>query len=172
MSLVNDALKRAKQTQDQNPPPVPLLAFRPVEPANEGPPTSPLLVVGAVVGLLVVLVVGGLLVWLMMNRQPADLQAEARTVPEPAPVVTAPAEPVVTTTPDVTTNVLPVVVETPKPEFKLQGIFFNPRNPSAVINDRTVYAGDKVSGLRVARITPRAVTLTSENQTNVLSLSE
>ena len=71
------------------------------------------------------------------------------------------------------TNALPEVVETPQPpELKLQGIFFNPRSPSAVVNGRTVYVGDRVSGVRVAAITPKAVTLSSETFTNVLSLSE
>ena len=168
MSLVNDALKRAKQAQQDNPPATPPLQFRPVEPANEGHPDSPLLIVGAVLGLTVVVLLGGLFVWAVVSRQRADIQAEAKTV-QPVPAVTVPVEPVVI--PEVTTNSQPEVVEPPKPEFKLQGIFFNPRSPSAVVNGRTVYVGDRVSGFNVIAITPKAVTLTSATETNVLSLS-
>ena len=163
MSLVNDALKRAKQAQQENPPPVPPLQFRPVEPANEAQPGSPVLIVGAVLGLMVLIGLGGLLVWAVAGKQGAALQVEARTVVQPAPVV-APAKTV--------TNVEPVVVEPPQPELKLQGIFFNPRSPSAVVNGRTLYVGDRVGGLSVTAITPKAVTLTSKTLTNVLSLSE
>jgi len=170
MSLVNDALKRAKQTQQENPPPVPPLEFRPVEPANEGQSGSPLLVIGAVVGLMVVIGLGGLLVW-AVSKQGADMHAEARTIAEPVPVAVTSAAPAVVPQ-EAVTNSQPEVVEPPKPELKLQGIFFNPRRPSAVINGRTVYVGDRVSGARVTAITPKAVTLTSETFTNVLSLSE
>ena len=166
MSLVNDALKRAKQAQQENPPPTPELAFRPVEPANEGQPGSPWLFIGAFVGLVIIVVVGGLLVWAVTSKQGPDMQAEARTVAEPVPAV-VPAQPVA----PVVTNVQPEVVEPPKPELRLQGIFFNPTRPSAVVNDRTVYVGDRISSLHVRAITPKAVILASGTETNVLSLS-
>ena len=168
MSLVNDALKRAKQAQKENPPPNPELAFRPVEPANEGQTGSPLLFIGAFVGLVAVVVVGGLLIWSLTSKQGPDLHAEARPVAEPVPVV-VPPQPVVT--PPVVTNSQPEVVEPPKPELKLQGIFFNPTRPSAVVNERTVYVGDRVSGMHVRAITPKEVVLASSTETNVLSLS-
>jgi hypothetical protein len=170
MSLVNDALKRAKQTQQENPPPVPPLEFRPVEPANEGQSGSPLLVVGAVLGLIVVVTVGGLLIWAVGRQPEASLHAAARSVVEPVPAA-VPSTPEALPEP-VNTNSHPEVVEPPKPELKLQAILFNPRNPSALVNGRTVYVGDRVSGARVTAITPKAVTLTSETFTNVLSLSE
>ena len=168
MSLVNDALKRAKQAQKEHPPPTPELAFRPVEPANEGQPGSPLLFIGAFLGLVIVVGVGGLLIWSVTSKPGPDLHAEARPVADPVPAVVSP-EP--TVTPPVATNSQPEVVEPPKPEFKLQGIFFNPTRPSAVVNERTVYVGDRVSGMHVRAITPKAVILTSATTTNVLSLS-
>ena len=167
MSMINDALKRAKQAQQEKPPPNPELAFRPVEPANEGQSGSPLLFFGAFVGLVIVITVGGLLIWAVTSKQGADLTAEARTASQPAPAVVA-AEPVVT---PATTNSQAGVAEPPKPEFKLHGIFFNPTRPAAVVNGRTVYVGDRVSGLNVKAITPTAVILTSATETNVLSLS-
>ena len=166
MSVVNDALKRARQAQQENPPPNPELAFRPVEPANEGQAGSPLLFFGAFVGLVVVIAVGGLMIWAVTSKR-APVQAEARAVAEPVPAV-VPVKPVATPVP---TNAQPEVIEPPKPEFKLQGIFFNPNRPSAVVNDRTIYVGYRVSGWHVKAITPKAVTLASGTETNVLSLS-
>lgn len=182
MSLVNDALKRAKQAQQENPPKPPPLEFRPVEPAQEGRSGSPLLLVGAVLGLTVAVLLGGLLIWVAANSQSARLQAEAKTLnaPESAPTNAASADPATNnqaglgnTPEEAMTNTQPVAVEAPPPppEFKLQGIFYNPRSPSAVVNGRTVYVGDRVTGYRVILITPEAVTLSSGTLTNVLSLS-
>lgn len=180
MSLVNDALKRAKQAQQHQPPSTPPLEFRPVEPTQEGKAGSPLLLVGGVLGLTAAVLLGGLLVWVMANSQSARLQAEAKTVKETALTNSAPANLATNgqaglgnSPEEAMTNTQPVAaVVPPKPEFKLQGIFFNPRSPSAVVNGRTVYVGDRVTGFRVATITPEAVTLTSATQTNVLSLSQ
>jgi len=178
MSLVNDALKRAKQAQQENPPATPPLELRPVEPAQEGRPGSPLLIVGGVLGLTVAVLLGGLLVWVIANSQAARLQAEAKTVAATVPTDAPPADLATNgqaglgdSPEEAMTNTQPVVVTPPMPEFKLQGIFYNPRSPSAVVNGKTVYVGDRVTGFRVFTITPDAVTLTSGTQTNVLSLS-
>lgn len=185
MSLINDALKRAKQAQQENPPPTPPLQFRPVEPAQEGHPRPPLFIVGAVLGLIVIVGLGGLLLWAVTQKQEASLQVEARSLGEVAPAesrTTPPANaadagrttPPVSSPEEAQTNSLPATaVEPPQvPELKLQGIFFNPRRPSAVVGGRTVYVGDKVSGFRVLAITPLSVTLGNSEKTNVLSLSE
>jgi len=178
MSLINDALKRAKKAQQENPPPTPPLQFRPVEPAQEGHPRSPLIIIGAVLGLTVVVALGGLLVWVAAQQRDAGLQVEAKTVtapedPLPAPLRVDSAPTLANSPEEDMTNALPSVVEPAQPpEPKLQGIFFNPRNPSAVVNGKTVYVGDKVNGLRVFVITPQAVTLGNDTTTNVLSLSD
>jgi hypothetical protein len=179
MSLINDALKRAKKTQKENPTPTPPLQFRPVEPAQEGRPRAPLLIITAALAALALVAMGGLLIWVFAQQREANLQAQARTVEEAAPV--APLNKPTTTTnlasipsTEGQTNGLPAgeTVEPPKPELKLQGIFFNPKNPSAVVNGRTVYVGDRVSGFGVLAVTPHSVTLGNATQTNVLSLSE
>jgi hypothetical protein len=188
MSLINDALKRAKQAQKENPPPTPALQFRPVEPGQEARPRSPMLIVGVILGLIVMVGLGGLLLWAVAQNRDAGLQAEARTLtegesakpgalmdPPPAPLRVEPTPAPVTTPEEAMTNtqLAVAVVEAPKvPELKLQGIFFNPRSPSAVVNGKTVYVGDKVSGFRVLAITPEAVKLANATATNVLSLSE
>jgi len=176
MSLINDALKRAKKAQQENPPPTPPLQFRPVEPTQEGHPRSPVVIVGAVVGLTLMVAMGGLLIWAIALQRETALQVEAKTVPEIAPAMPEDPPPAPATSPEeALTNALPAVSvgETPQPpELKLQGIFFNPRRPSAVVNGRTVYVGDKVSGFRILAITSQTVTMATTTTTNVLSLSE
>lgn len=202
MSLINEALKRAKQTQTETPPPP--LQFRGAENKRERR-VLPILVAAA----LALIFAGGLALLLvfLFKRQESRLSAGARTAPPlPAMAQQTPAiSSVVATelppptpgkTNDVTerpptpsdgrgpiptfpgeykTNSLPVSVqvEPVKPTLiKLQGILFNPAQPSAVVNGRTVYVGNVVGGSRVTRITQETVTLVSETATNVLSLSE
>ncbi len=197
MSLINDALKRAKQSQQENPPATPPLEFRPVEPAQQGQNRSALLYVGLTCIAVAILGLSGLLVQMIAQSKSNTLQVAARTIeppstpleataPTPAPEripAPLPASPAVTA-PDSgpkappaaanpTTAPEPVaVVEVSKPAPpKLQGIFFNPQNPSAVVDGRSVYLGDRVSSYRVIGISPVAVTLVSATETNVLSLS-
>jgi hypothetical protein len=54
--------------------------------------------------------------------------------------------------------------------LKLQGIVFNPRRPSALINGRVMFVGDRVRDLRITAIHPDDVVLAGANRTNVLSL--
>lgn len=199
MSLVNDALKRAKQNQEANPPATPPLEFRPVEPAQvEGRRTS-LLLVG--LSLVIVAIVGmcATLVWYVSQKNGPALLVEAAANPRPAaPRTNAPAQPapkskppvmvvepamaataVIETVQTAVTNNEPVVAaviavaEALKPApLKLQGIFFNPKNPSAIVNGRTVSLGERVGGFFVLAISPTAVTLANNTTTNVLSLSE
>lgn len=201
MSLINEALKRAKQTQTETPPPP--LQFRGAD-KKQKRRVLPILVGAA----LTLIFAGGmaLLVVFLFKRQESRLSAGARTAPPlPAmsqqssvttPVLATELPPAPGKTNDVTerppapsdgtgpiptfpgeykTNSLPVSVqvEPAKPTLiKLQGILFNPAQPSAVVNGRTVYVGNVVGGSRVTRITQETVTLVSETATNVLSLSE
>lgn len=198
MSLVNDALKRAKQNQEANPPATPLLEFRPVEPGqHEGRRTS-LLLVG--LSLVIVAIVGmcASLIWHVSQKgDPALLVEASANHQQPSPSTNAPPRPAPAPKPPVTvvephtapasmgnfaganTNgtavVEPVVavLEPLKPALlKLQGIFFNPRNPSAVVNGRTVYLGERVAGFFVLAMSPTSVTFANSTTTNVLSLSE
>ena len=58
------------------------------------------------------------------------------------------------------------------PSLTLQGIYYRPTRPAAVINARTVYVGDRVLGFSVTAITKNALTLSSAAETKVLSLSD
>jgi cytoskeletal protein RodZ len=174
MSMINDALKHAKTNQQENPPPIPPLEFKPVDPTQEGPSRTPLLIAVAAMLALVIAVFGGLLIWGVSQQREATLQAQARaavTSPEASEITNSAAAPV--SLEAAQTNALPAeFVQPSPPELKLQGILFNPKSPSAVVDGRTVYVNDRVSGFRVLAITPTTVTLADAVQTNVLSLSQ
>lgn len=188
MSLINDALKRARQTQQQNPPPTPPLQFRPVEPGQPNHARAPLLFVGLALALILVVALGGLVVWFVSQKSAGELRVAARTVnetataapadsqvelvptPSPAPAIAPAPTPV-----EPETNTLPVTaaIEPPKPQApKLQGISFHPTRPSAIVNGKNVVIGDRVGEFRVLAITRGSVTLGSAAVTHVLSLSE
>lgn len=171
MSLINDALKQTKQARQQsppsNPPPLP-----PVESAaQEG---LGWLVPGIVVLLLVV---AGIFVGLSLSK-PTPLSASAMPAIHTPPLAvpaTKQVEPVSITPPvvtntAVTSNSLAVVPPKP-PEPKLQGILFAAMRPCAIVNGKTVFAGDHVGEFCVAAILKDSVMLQSGTKTNVLSLS-
>jgi hypothetical protein len=73
----------------------------------------------------------------------------------------------------VSNNVVTNDVAPPKPApLKLQGIVYDPKRPSAVINGRTVFVGDRIRQMRVIAITADTATLVDSSHTNVLSLAE
>ncbi len=57
------------------------------------------------------------------------------------------------------------------PEPKLQGILFAAARPCAIVSGKTVFVGDRVGEFRVAAISKDDLTLQSETETKVLSLS-
>lgn len=223
MSLINDALRRAKQARPEQPAPTtPNLPFRPVEleaqPARRG--------VGLLlpVSLAVVALLTLLFLWELLKRESSrapsqskgELAVAARTLPpsEPAtaepPAVTSSPEPVAlgsgrlksvsekpspapvnSTSPNlaltqgtsgtssvasgedsVETNSAAATEPappTPAP-LKLQSIVFNPKRPSAMINGRVVFLGDRIRDLRVIAIHRDYVSLAGGGRTNLLSL--
>jgi hypothetical protein len=56
------------------------------------------------------------------------------------------------------------------PPLKLQGIYYRPSNPSAIINSRTVFVGGRIGDARVVAIEPERVRIEWHGQTNVLTL--
>jgi hypothetical protein len=215
MSLINDALKRARQTQQEAAPAAPPnLQFRPVEPAQR--------VVRHGVGLMlpiafaVIALLGLLFLWQVQKNAPnksADTSnettvvAHAREIPENPPLATAPVVSLTEQTKSsvrsplplqtrVASSVVPVAnaddisapsakvqensssAATPgadtgpaKPApLKLQAIVFNPSRPSAIINGRTLFIGDKMGTFRVVAIGEDTATLAGSGLTNVLTL--
>ena len=227
MSLINDALKRAKEVQEQVPPPATAgPQFRPAEPEPYARHGIGLMVpvAFALVALLTLLLVWGIHRSMSTGTQElavAELQAKAppvsaapdRSAPlapptsavpavEPAPRavaqpagVTGPATaPVQAGSPpasQVTTTVVaksqaaagvaapqpptatvapdpPAVPKAPPP--RLQGIIFNSRNSSALINGKTLFIGEYLGDLRLIAIGKNTATLAGGGQSHVLTL--
>lgn len=219
MSLINDALKRAKQAQQRNdspPPAVPPL--RPVEGARPNP-SRPGLVLPVLLAAFVLLG-GGLLMWMALGngRSSTTVPAKARpnaaapaalptnhetppaanvsapgapvnlpaTKPVPGPTASEPVpppqiSPVAVAAPAAQTAIAPapapnptgVSAEPPPPLLpRLQGIFYRPDRPSALLNGKTILVGGRSGDFLVVAITPQSVTLVRAGQTNVLSLPD
>jgi len=195
MSLINEALKRAKQAQQENPPATPALEFRPVEPSQSASRRTTLLIVGMTLVVILILGLAGTLIWFVFKSDRASLPIAARVAETPLPALPSEVKPAPVPTPatevlpavapatgqqfehpdEPNTNRVPVGAEIVEaiqpPALKLQGIFFSPSHPSAVVNGKTVYLGDRVNGFRLVAVSPVAATFVSATETNVLSLS-
>lgn len=168
MSLVNDALRRATEAQKNTtavPPKLPLRpAAAPVAPKGIGFawPVSLALFVGTIC----------LVGWL--NHRDLSLPVHARTPEVNSANVSQPAAVAPVAAPlAVVTNSIAQPVEAPAPKpapLKLQAVFFNPRNPSAIISSKTVFVGDAVGDFRVEAIASNSALLISATATNVLTL--
>lgn len=229
MSLINDALRRAKQVQEQAPAPPPPPPLNPVDPV---PTMLHGLGILVPVVLTIVALIGLLLLWQLYQRnnsmriaEPVASQPVKSTVPtQPsttavalntaAPLASAPnpiganasapatapgtAAVGVATSANVappvagnavataTTNGIPSpaaaagtnLTTAPQPEMPkpatltLQGIAFNPRRPSVIINGRTLFLGDRIGQFRVAAIHPDSTVLVGGGRTNLLSLDQ
>ena len=197
MSLINDALKRAKQAQQRSqPPPGNVLQFRPVEPGQRAPRRRDWVVpaVVAVVGILAFV-----LIWPWARKSEASKSAEptpqavvaAKEISAPAAPAAnqpAPAQPFPNVaTPAPAPNSPPAATEAnavasvspsneppaPKPPpLRLQAIVFSPTRPSAMINGRTLWVGDKLGAFRLVAIDHESATLVGLGQTNVLMLDQ
>ncbi len=179
MSLINDALKRAKQAQQQKPPEAPPMQFRPVEAGQQRKKSN--------AGIWIAVAVIALLAIGFLFRQTArengfgsPKEAKAREIvpANPAPQEIAPVTPTNAPAPNASelashdTNA-PAVDEAPaKPAPKLQAVVYHPKRPSAIISGKSVFVGDKVGNFRVMAITRESVTLVGGGQTNLLVLGE
>jgi len=63
-----------------------------------------------------------------------------------------------------------VVTDEAPASFRLQGIFYRPANPSAVVNSKTVFVGDRIANAKVKAIDHQSVTLDVAGETKVLTL--
>jgi cytoskeletal protein RodZ len=187
MSLINDALKRAK-TQQQSSPNAPRVQFRPVEPARQPAKKN-----NTTIWIAVVIIAGVIIgfVFRQLTREnktasPKEVKARESAPANPIPQQTAPTAqvPPTATTASTTNSVkhdssaqdiaaTPIIQqEEPKIVPKLQAVVFDPRRPSAIISGRSVFVGDRVNDLRVVAISQESVTLAGGGQTNVLVLGE
>ncbi len=105
--------------------------------------------------------------------------AATSQAPEQAVAKQTNSSPVTAVKPDASSSNAPsnttavAVTEPVKPLLpKLQGIVFNPKRPSAVINGKTLFLGERVAGFRVTAIGKDTATIVGGGQTNVLMLEE
>lgn len=148
MSLINDALKQARKAPPRNLP----TAVPPLRPAADDSSPVPGWLMPSIVILLIVAAI--FFIGLTLSRRSLSTIAA-----EPAPLDATQSAPAIS---------LPVVkphpVEPPPPlnppeAPKLQGIFYSPTAPSAIVDGKTVRPGDKFGDYRVKAITKYTVTL-------------
>ncbi len=184
MSLINDALRRAKQ-QTAQPMPTRNLPLRPAEPASQPERNSPVLLTAIFAGILIA---AGFATPLLMKpgRNTVEVASVTPTVSAKAEAVSetkalpievsaaSPSNNVATPDPVSTSTSSEPAAEAPKAEakLKLNGILFQASNPSAIVNGKTVFTNGRVGEFRVASITPASVVLVNGSATNVLSLDE
>ncbi|HXT12903.1 MAG TPA: hypothetical protein VN873_15175 [Candidatus Angelobacter sp.] len=177
MSLINDALKRAKDAQQPGQASAPGPQLRPAEPAQASKDGMSLMV--PVVIALVAL--AGLLVARQFRQKPAARTPRPDSKPlvaNPVPEAKPPVEVVAAAASAAPEKpATPVAAPAPPPaapvaELRLQAIFYSPQHPSAMINGKSVKIGDAVRNFRVARITPTSATLVSATETNVMTLDQ
>jgi hypothetical protein len=198
MSLINDALKRAKEVQPPNPPAAQSkAAMQPVD-DNHRPVGLPIYFLPM---LLAIVCGAGFFLWKGWDQtQRLTATTDVTTVVQ-AREVAPPIVPAETTEPDPGPPGIPVgrnfsleddaptaaAVATPSSpsptatalaeelprfaghSFKLQGIFYRPANPSAVINSKSVFVGDTISNAKVKAIDRQSVTLEYDGETKVLT---
>jgi hypothetical protein len=207
MSLINDALRRAKQEKKETPPENSSgTPMQPVESRRQpGRSSSPILILL----IAIVLLAAGWFFWKGFQAKPestpavadahapSTISADAILTEKSPPQL--PVESAIAVTSSLNPQIVPADLEKPaaveaaKPiesvtdtnpaatpphiatlpaqqELKLQGIFYRISNPTALINGKTVSAGEKVSGARVLKIERQEVTVELDGQTKVLTL--
>jgi hypothetical protein len=153
MSLINDALKQARQAPPRSTPNV----LPPRPDASQEPGTVAIWLPVIVI----LLIIAGIffLGWTMAHRTVREIVTAPEPVSQPDMVEAAPptetVKPVATAPPATTT----------RPDAPvLQGIFYLPKNPSAIVDGKTVRPGDMVGQYyRVKEITQYTVTLIGQD---------
>jgi hypothetical protein len=176
MSLINDALKRASQSEKNRPRDTG--AHAAMQPA----PESRRSLVPALAGvcIFILLVMAGWLVWRSFPHRanPQPFVASVKELPpvvvmpplpkvDPAPV---PAPPPVPAPAQVERVPLPAPAPLPFPELKLQGIYYNRTNPKAAINGQIRAQNEQIGDVRILTITQNKVTVEWNGQTRDLNL--
>jgi cytoskeletal protein RodZ len=189
MSLINDALKRAKQAQQDSPDAPQQVQFRPVEPGQQRVKknyTSIWIVVVIIAGLIIGFVFRQLR---RENNTTIPKEVKAREIVPANPIAqeTSPRAPAhaaaaTASTPKSVTQepsaqqpaaAVPIYrTQEPMPTPKLQAVVFDPKRPSAIISGKSVFVGDKYGDLRIVAISQESVKLVGGGQTNVLVLGE
>jgi hypothetical protein len=194
MSLINDALKRAKEAQPSHAPPLPPPS--PMQPAehrrgNGLPIYFTPIFLAILCGAAFFLLKG----WeehrrLTAQLDPMVVKARELSVSDDASDATPDESPpgipqgrnfsLEDGPPKASTAVAAMVggdpsdprarSANPPHTYRLQAVFYRSANPSAVINGKTVYIGERVSNARVKMIDRESVTIEHDGSTEVLTL--
>jgi len=176
MRLINDALKRTKDVQQQTAPAASGPALRPAEPAQSkaGSGARTLLFI-----MVLAVVLGNFLLFIPEPAvESAAVHPVAPAPPGGPPVVLEAAAAAVGdgvsagagSTNDPAPQPRVVFAEPPKPAvLRLQSIIYGSR-PSAMIAGKFLFVGDSIQGHQVIAIDKETVTLVGDGQTNILSL--
>jgi hypothetical protein len=155
MSLINDALKRARDAQRNDPPP----GAPPLQPVESSPRGGAGWILAAAA--ILFLGAGGFILGpaFFGHKAPQAVTAKPPELPAPLPVVAAPVPVPVAAQPAATTNSSPVAGTSPPPAAvaaerlpKVQGILFNSAQPLAIVDGHTVIVGDRVGDFQVKLI--------------------
>jgi hypothetical protein len=178
MSLINDALKRAKQAQRDSPnAPQSRVQFRPVEPGQQSLKKNHTAIWIALV------IIAGLIIGFVVRQltrennttTPKEVKAREIVPAKPVPQENSPSAPGGASTAksgaQEAAPAIPIYQE-PMPTPKLQAVVSDPKRPSAIISGKSVFVGDKYGDLRVVAISQEGVKLVGGGQTNVLVLGE
>jgi hypothetical protein len=149
MSLINDALKQARQSQQPNQPPSGQQPLRPVElePRRAADWLLPLSVI-ALAG------VAAYFIGLALARHKPSTSAKAPVISVKQPAIAA----VATNSPPASNSLAAIVPAVS--EMKLQGVVSGAKS-WAIVDGKTVFVGDSVGGFRVKEIAPNSITLES-----------
>jgi hypothetical protein len=163
MSLINDALKRAREAQQKNSP----RNTAPLTPADrESRPVMSWLLPGLIILLIIV---ACFFIGLAMANRTVTKIVVAPDIASPTQQVESAPEPVLP--PPAVIGVAALTNNLPKPT-RVQGIGYDPVHPWAIISGHTVYLGDDVDGMRVTAISRSSITLVGNGQTNTLVLGQ
>jgi len=188
MSLINDAIKRATAGASKPEAPGKGASHLHLEPVPARRPARwpilvmPLLLAGLVsLGVIFILKgwqthQGELLPVSAREIVPAPAPDVPNAVPNPIPeAASSPGTPAVAAS---ETAEVPAAVPAPPPapvvptfpDLKLKGILYRPSNPSAVINNKSVFVGERINDAQVIGITQDSVTVMWNDETRVLTM--
>jgi hypothetical protein len=166
MSLINDALKRARESQQKNLPG----GARPLMPV-EHRESGLNWILPALVILLIV--VACFFIGLSVTKHTVAKIVNAPETPAVQPVETNNAESDSVILLKAPTNAAAVISDAVVVPIAVQGIMYDPVRPSAIVDGKTVHVGDRVHDFRVKEISKSTITLTGPGGTNeVLGLGE
>ncbi len=188
MSFIKKALKDAEAARPKAAAPF----TGPQMMTVESPPRAGYSNFGLVVLIAVTMLLSGIMMWKWFRAGNGEMKVRARSSdsavtatsapaiqPTPAPASTAPkvdtesVKPVEETPSVIVASSLPVAAQPKPPSFnyKLQGIIYQPGHCSAVINGKTVIAGERVDGALVIKVDKDTVTIVNpRGETNLLEV--